>query len=379
MKYMGSKRILLQNGLGDILRAESSSAARVVDLFCGAASVSWFVASELKKPVLAADLQEYAVVLAGSVVERTRAVDIRLLEDQWLRRAIRIRSRLSGWRQARELDNRDYDIETWWRASQDLCSSDVGVSTSVIWRCYGGHYFSATQALSFDAMLKAIPDSEELERLCLAATIIAASRCVAAPGHTAQPFKATPTAERYLGQAWRRDPFVYARTALKNLCALHSKQRGSAIVADANELAKKVESDDIVFVDPPYSAVQYSRFYHVLETIARRSCDGVEGVGRYPAKNERPTSRYSRKSESREAIKNLLNILGRKGCTVVVTFPRSECSNGLSGDTIVQMASRLFSVSSRSVRTSFSTLGGNKTNRTARRITDELVLILKSK
>lgn len=37
---------------------------------------------------------------------------------------------------------------------------------------------------------------------------------------------------------------------------------------DANLLAKKIKSD-IVYVDPPYNSRQYSRFYHVLETLTK--------------------------------------------------------------------------------------------------------------
>lgn len=37
---------------------------------------------------------------------------------------------------------------------------------------------------------------------------------------------------------------------------------------DANLLAKRVETD-IVYVDPPYNSRQYSRFYHVLETLTK--------------------------------------------------------------------------------------------------------------
>lgn len=37
---------------------------------------------------------------------------------------------------------------------------------------------------------------------------------------------------------------------------------------DANLLARKIETD-IVYVDPPYNSRQYSRFYHVLETLTK--------------------------------------------------------------------------------------------------------------
>lgn len=379
MKYMGSKRAMLQNGLGDVLKTEAKSASRVVDLFCGGASVSWFAAAKLGRPVIACDLQEYATILAGAVVKRTKAVHFSEVNELWLSHATRAKSRLKGWNLARKLDEAGYCTEMWRQCAQTLCSSEAAAKSSLIWRCYGGHYFSPTQALSFDAMLHTLPDKVELRELCLAATIISASRCAAAPGHTAQPFKATQTAERYLREAWLRDPFHYAREALKELCLLYALKRGNAFVADANQIAKTLRPDDVVFVDPPYSAVQYSRFYHVLETIARGTCDDVEGVGRYPPPKERPNSYYSRKGDSVRALQDLLGILATNGCTVVLTFPQSECSNGLSGERLEEMAHQLFDVKRRSVETRFSTLGGNKTNRTPRKISNELMLVLKKK
>jgi adenine-specific DNA-methyltransferase len=37
---------------------------------------------------------------------------------------------------------------------------------------------------------------------------------------------------------------------------------------DTNLLAKKIKAD-IVYIDPPYNSRQYSRFYHVLETLTK--------------------------------------------------------------------------------------------------------------
>ena len=358
---------------------EANSASRVVDLFCGAASISWFAATRLKKPVIACDLQLYAATLAGSVVKRTRPIQAPVLDELWLSDAARMRSRFEGWRQAKELDAAGGCTEQWRRSAQALCASGVAAKSSLIWRCYGGHYFSPTQALSFDAMLLALPNDSEFRELCLAAAIIAASRCAAAPGHTAQPFKATQTAAKYLRESWMRDPLHYAREALKVLCPLYAFEPGDAIVNDANEMAQGLKPDDVVFVDPPYSAVQYSRFYHVLETIARGACGEVGGVGRYPPPKERPNSCYSRKGRSKQAINDLLHILAANGCTVILTFPQAECSNGLSGERVEEMAHQLFRVRRKSVKTRFSTLGGNTTNRTPRRVSDELMLVLKSK
>lgn len=376
MKYMGSKSSLLKNGLGEIIVDEGKKAIRVVDLFCGASSVSWFAAKHLGKPVLACDLQAYATVLAGAVIKRVQPIDWREVEKVWLASVRRLLPRLEGWRAAVKLDSAEYPTEMWWREAHKLCNSHSTDNSSLVLRCYGGHYFSPTQALTFDAMLKTLPNDPELRELCLAAAIMAASCCVASPGHTAQPFKATETGGKHLREAWCRDPFHHARKALEKICPLYSFQPGDTIVGDANHVASGLKANDIVFIDPPYSAVQYSRFYHVLETMARGSCGTVGGTGRYPPFNERPNSSYSQKSKSEDAIKDLLNKLSSNGCTVILTFPRKECSNGLSGKQLEKMAKQFFRVKRRSVKSSFSTLGGNSVNRTARKCSDELILVL---
>ena len=379
MKYMGSKRTMLRNGLGEILTKESRSASRIVDLFCGAASVSWFVATQLGKPVVASDLQEYAAVLAGAVIKRTEPIDAREAEALWLSRAVRSRSRMRGWNEAVEVDSTGSPTGKWQRLARELCSSDALASSSVICRSYGGYYFCPTQALSFDAMLHTLPEDSGIRETCLAAVIMAASRCASSPGHTAQPFRATRTAGRYIREAWLRDPVFYARKALGEICPLHARNVGETIVDDANVVAGKLGPGDLVFVDPPYSAVQYSRFYHVLETIARGRCGEVEGAGRYPPFCERPNSNYSRRGGSAAAMEELLRVLSENGCSVVLTFPRTECSNGLSGEGLEKTARRFFQVWKKSVKSRFSTLGGNTTNRDARKVLDELMLVLRRK
>lgn len=376
MKYMGSKSSLLKNGLGQIIADESKNSARVVDLFCGAGSVSWFASVKLAKPVLACDLQRYATILAGAVIKRTQPADYEEVRELWLTKASSKLSKLDIWLDALKLDKADYPTELWQKKAQMLCESYSREKNSLILSCYGGHYFSPTQALSLDAMLKTLPDDKDTHELCLAATIIAASCCVASPGHTAQPFKATETAGKFLRAAWQRDPFHYACKALEKLCPLYSSLQGDTIIDDANKIAISLKADDLVFVDPPYSDVQYSRFYHVLETMARRSCGVVDGVGRYPPFSERPQSLYSQKSGSKKAIEDLLSKLSSNGCTVVLTFPQNKRSNGLSGEYLENMAKQFFRVNRRLVNSQFSTLGGNSVNRSARKSSDELMLIL---
>ncbi|MYE84918.1 MAG: adenine methyltransferase [Gammaproteobacteria bacterium] len=378
IKYMGSKRALLRNGLGAVIGEESRDGRRVVDLFCGSGAVSWFAAVKLGKRVLACDLQEFAVVLAGAVLKRTRPVNQAVLESVWLKDAEAGRREYAAWDDAVRFERRRKKDEGWHRQAQMLCEAKYGNEEYLIFSRYGGHYFSPMQALSLDAMLDKLPEDRQLRSVCLAATIVAASRCAAAPGHTAQPFKSTVSGSKYLQEAWSRDTLREAAVGLQRIAPLHAKRCGTTLVGDANEIAGGLGSNDVVFVDPPYSAVQYSRFYHVLETVARGWCGDVGGVGRYPSREERPQSLYSRSAKSSAVIEELLEKLSNRGCKVVITFPVGKCSNGMSGEWIELTAKRFFEVSRRTVESRFSTLGGNSTIRDARKQAKELILVLRT-
>ncbi len=50
---------------------------------------------------------------------------------------------------------------------------------------------------------------------------------------------------------------------------------------DANLLVKKIKAD-VVYIDPPYNSRQYSRFYHVLETLTKWGKPKLHGVALKP-------------------------------------------------------------------------------------------------
>jgi adenine-specific DNA-methyltransferase len=373
MKYMGSKRNMLHNGLGTLIRHQVPQAERVVDLFSGSGSVVFYVAEKYSKPVLAVDLQEYATILSRAIIGRTKAVDAQKLNIQWIELARRKMIRSGCYKKAILL-KRIKNIAKYVSASRKLC--DTPSSIGPIWNAYGGHYYSPEQAISFDYLLKTLPKKEPYRSVCLSSLISAASKCAAAPGHTAQPFQPTKTAGKFIQISWSMNPFEATHKALQEIAPRHAKVKGSAISCDANSFILNLKSTDLVIVDPPYSDVQYSRFYHVLETFARGKCGAVTGRGRYPDFSERPQSSFSNIGKAKEALDMLLRGLVKSKARVIFTFPKSKCSNGLSGELIERMAEKYFTIKTKLIHGKFSTLGGNNKKRDSRKISEELLLLL---
>ncbi|WP_374990261.1 DNA adenine methylase [Brevibacterium sediminis] len=363
---MGSKSTLLSGDLGKILLHESATANRFVDLFAGSGAVAHFIAQRTELPVLTVDLQEYARILSAAIIERTGSlVGDTVLED-WL---------ATSNASAARADNPNPLTARIVNAERAQASS---FSEGFVTRHYGGHYYSLVQARTLDALYAELPKSEPQRTVALAALIHTASACAAAPGHTAQPFQPTETLLPFIEQAWSRSVRDTARNVVERLAAAFATVRGEARVGDAQSTVPTLGEGDFVFCDPPYSSVQYSRFYHVLEGIGRGGWDEVSGNGRAPARASRKTSEFSMKSKAPAAMKNLLVGLRRRGCRVMITFPDADASNGLSGQDIIAMASEDWTVQPHYVNSIHSTLGGSNdgTPRGGRKKLKEAVIIL---
>ncbi len=373
MKYMGSKRAMLRNGLGGVLDSMMGNHKRFIDLFTGSASVAWHVAQRYPIETWAFDLQRYSAILAAAVVQRDHQVDPIKLWKNW---SLRAASRFASFSApaSSEIGPSFVRKARKWAGQFD--------ETSLI-NAYAGHYYSPIQASWLQALRDTIPSSSPNREICLSALVIAASKCAASPGHTAQPFQPTDTALKYLQLSWQRNLCDDIQNALVQIAPLHAKIIGKALTGDANKVASELESGDLVFIDPPYSDVQYSRFYHVLEAITVGYTSPVFGIGRYPPLDERPSSKYSQKSNSLFAIQDLLATLADRSVSAIITFPDHDCSNGITANTIKNAASKRFKVKTRRVSSVFSTLGGPAARkdgpRLARLIANEMILCLEPK
>ena len=83
---------------------------------------------------------------------------------------------------------------------------------------------------------------------------------------------------------------------------------------DANLLVKKVQAD-VVYIDPPYNSRQYSRFYHILETLTKWDCPKLYGVALKPQREN--MSDYCREN-ARHKFSELVGGINAKICSGVV-------------------------------------------------------------
>ena len=66
---------------------------------------------------------------------------------------------------------------------------------------------------------------------------------------------------------------------------------------------------------PPYTDAQYSRYYHVLETLVTYSYPAISNVGRYP--DGRFQTPFSHASKVKESMDQFVRLCSELGSTLV--------------------------------------------------------------
>ncbi|RDU59472.1 DNA adenine methylase [Helicobacter marmotae] len=107
---------------------------------------------------------------------------------------------------------------------------------------------------------------------------------------------------------------------------------------DSNTLVKQFIKEgrtiDIAFIDPPYNSRQYSRFYHLLETLSQNDKPKLYGVALKP--EPKNLSKYC-KTEAKVAFIDLIENLAKMSKILVVTYNNTYTSKSSSSRNKIQL------------------------------------------
>ena len=213
---------------------------------------------------------------------------------------------------------------------------------------YAGTYLSLRQAMALDAARIGIRDGITKGNVSAwqAASLItllchAASRAVHSAGkHFAQPIQRTDTDSANFSFVSRRaladrsvsvheqtvrgiQPLRKPRGAIRT----HRADNADALTVQPSELPE----GGIVYADPPYTAQQYSRFYHLLEVLTAghemplQVIDGKTPRGIYPA--DRYMSPFCSKRQATAAFMHLIRTAHESRSHLLMSYsPSSQIS-----------------------------------------------------
>lgn len=232
-------------------------------------------------------------------------------------------------------------------AAEDSARSRTGRSEGLLSTVYAGTYFGIEQSLALDGLRGAIdavapssdPDMSWSRAALLTALCHAASAAVFSPGkHFAQPHRIRVDKDlSFHGRRAAQDrrvhiPSVVLHAAEKidriaaNLAGGHRAERRRVGETAASLLRERGVT--AVYADPPYTAQQYSRFYHLLETLVSgvppvlQLVNGEVTRGLYPA--DRFLSPFSSRRGAPAAFQQLVGTTHSVGAHILISYSASR-------------------------------------------------------
>ena len=388
--YLGSKLRIVESLRLAIDRADPSMGT-VCDLFAGSGTVSAALARY--REVIAVDIQEYSRVLCSAVLnppnlsaaqigevvksfnsrrqeiaelaapmveyeqycfQRARTGDVlplcELIENAPISKS-NLTSLSSPLRQAGQRT-----FERFTRAGLELAPE------TLIFRNFGGLYFSYLQSTELDALLAVAHRNEGTARDCvLAAAISTASDIVNTVGkHFAQPIKprgGDGGPKQHAIRKILKDRTINAyRISMawlhKYIDIVSTNRRHRVICCDFEAALQELKSlVDVVYADPPYTREHYSRFYHVLETMSRwdqpslsttRIRSDTERTSRAMYRSDRHQSQFCIITQAPNAFRRLFAAVKDLNVPLVLSYSPHVSNKVMTISEISSLAKRFF-------------------------------------
>lgn len=304
LNYLGSKLRLL-DFIEENVRRVTPEESGVCDLFAGSGCVSYRL-SQLY-PVTACDIQFYSKVICDALLlpNTLTEKDIKAFwskitaENNTLTEAfsplIEIEKEAISSRNLATLtdivEHGSVEVFNQEKPESHISQAQIQVIRNLrdngLWgkeslfsRYYGGVYFSYLQAVQIDLIMSAIRQyaNDADKDILLAALLSSASDAACTVGkHFAQPIKARNSKGDIKTLVYNKalkdktlDIFeLYREWLNKYVESKKGQYRNTILQGDYIDCLQKLpDYVRTVYADPPYTRDHYSRFYHVLETMA---------------------------------------------------------------------------------------------------------------
>jgi adenine-specific DNA-methyltransferase len=387
IRYMGTKRHLAHHvrRLVDDLKPKG----KVVDLFSGMGCVSEELAG--LRSVVTNDALEFTAALARArftggprTLSAAQAIE-RLKQpfrDHVEHLAASLKTRLRE--EQRALDGTAVDLQTYMASAEHVANSErverkakkAAKASDADRYCLATLYFSAgyfglRQAIHLDALRDAIDqvglDHADRDWL-LAGWLSTAANIANAPGHTAQYLKPnTEAAHARIRRYWRRNVWSTFQDRLIDLTLVGTpawRARNEVRVTDALDLlvGGDLKGVGAIYADPPYTKDQYSRYYHVYETLYRYDFPDASGEGR--TRSDRFSTGFSLKTGVVQAFTDLFDGAAALKLPLILSYPSAGLLVEAGSSVPTLAAGRMTITATETFGAQHSTLGASQGSKT---------------
>lgn len=364
LNYLGSKLRLL-DFIEENVRKVTPDDAGVCDLFAGSGCVSYRLSRLF--PVVACDIQYYSKVICDALIQPSTLTEEAikafmsaikssksLLRDAFIplieleEAAIR-NEKLElltdivehGSLEVYNLEKTESKIAPIQdQVNEKLRKAGLLGKESLISRYYGGVYFSYCQAVQIDVIMDTIrhyPNTTD-KNVLLAALLSTTSDIACTVGkHFAQPIKARDSKGRIKKLVYNKaikdktvDVTALFEEWLNKYVSLPKGKCNNMILQGDYMACLKKLPDNVrtVYADPPYTRDHYSRFYHVLETMALDDVPEISTVKIHGSthvsngiyRKDRHQSPFCIRSKAPNAFEEMFKVISTTGRNLLLSY-----------------------------------------------------------
>jgi adenine-specific DNA-methyltransferase len=324
MKYMGSKREILDFIIGSI-KELSIESEWFCDLFAGTSVVGCSLRDEYNLQIN--DIQSYSSIFANTYLlnlkENINSGRLKEIEERVIFLVDEFHLKYPELTFAYYSGSNFHEIEELENKQRNLINKNFEIGFYLFAKFYSGTYWSFDQCVWIDSIRAVAEEYKGLPEfyLILSSLIYSMSYTSQGTGHFAQ--------FRDVNESNVDDIMIYRRreiwslferkfTELSNTLDIVSNYEYKITNLDYVDCLRIIEENSIVYADPPYSSVHYSRFYHAIETLVKYDYPQVKYKGRY--RDDRHQSPFGKRTEVNNAFRLLFENVKARNSHVILSY-----------------------------------------------------------
>ena len=325
---MGSKSKLMDFVLSGLNEVRSDEL--VVDLFSGSGSLAGAIGDQV--PIISNDIQAYSSVLANCYTQSFQSADAPTVDSLVKNAKEYIYDNFSSLLTFKGYGN-DVSLEEFNIREADqrrLIDLEYTNEYHLFVKNYSGTWWSADQCAEIDALKKVADDyaGSSVYDAIMSAIMYAMAYASIGTGHYAQYRDAKTLSSMKDIRLYRNKSLIsiFEWKYNKILDWLPNRQSDlhhKSLNADYRQVLES-HPNAVVYADPPYCFVHYSRFYHALETLVLYDYPDLQVKsdnlvkGRY--RDTRHQSPFSIKSQVNDAFRDLFQGVESFGSKLVLSY-----------------------------------------------------------
>jgi len=306
MRYMGTKSPLLDFIIPHIKQIVKKGGT-ILDLMAGTHSIGYALKSQYR--IFANDIQIYSFVVGKAIIENNSVSISKKIALPKLQKYFN-----------ENMEKKKYNL---------------------FYKTYPDTYFSENQCLEIDSLKYAIDKIKNKYEKALYLSALIYSMCYAqsTTGHFAQFL---PKHHKRLIPLRKISIWKTFLDKCDEIKIIFSPFENKVFNTDYKDFFKenfkdKLKGVDLIYLDPPYTDAQYSRFYHILETVVKYDYPEIQYMGRY--RQDRFMSGFCSKSKASEEFEFIIKKSSELDKPLIISYSNKGV---VSKEEILSIAKKYF-------------------------------------